>query len=434
MGIQSLVMRYLQKLVDRPDLYLVYLPQATKNIYVDIFVKTGRLHESDNKIGIGHLMDHYINGSLYSKYLDRINSNAWISQEHLHFHLNTSHKDAEKDIKRFLAEVFTPKFNNEELFMFERQSIVNEIRSEFASSSSRQFQLLAEHRFLPGSPYRRSTFLEAENVTSLEISDLIDVHRENFVKGNMVIFIAANKPPRSLIKNLFHQVKELKLPDGDGPSYPTHKYSGFKVVAEPENDVAGQQYVSLSWPGLSYENSVEERIALNLFCRILTGLSRHSVFGPLRRCGIYAIDYHNIYYCHFGLVAFWATIPPQRLNQYLEVLTRAIKSFKEKPLSESFLQARLKGVRERTRNAWQNNNDLYNWLMEYILDEGSIRTPKEVFASLKNITPAFFQQVVTKVFDPSTINLVISGEKPSLSDEQLVSLIKNNGENDLPVN
>lgn len=412
-------MRYLQKLVDRPDFYLVYLPDKTKSIYVDVFVKTGRIHESDKQAGIGHLMDHYLNGSLYAKYLDRLNTNAWISQENLHFHLSTQPSNADKDVNRFLKGVFSPKFDNEELFLFERQSIVNEMRSEYASVSSRQFQLVAENRYLPPSPYRRPTANEAENVTNLTLPCLEAHHRQHFVRGNVVIFLAAHKPSRKLIADLFHQVKSIDLPEGDGPEYPSHHYSDFRVTTKADSSVAGQQYVSLSFPGLSYDDSVEERIALNIFCRIFTGLSRHSVFRDLRRAGIYAIDYHNIYYCHFGLTAFWATIPPQRLDQFLELISQALCNFKEKPLSETFLQSRLRGVRERTRNAWRNNNDLYNWLTEYILDEGEIRTPKEVFASLKKITPEFMQNLVKKVFDRKNANLVISGEPPVETEKEI---------------
>jgi len=417
-------MRYLQKILDRPDVYLVYLPQKTKNVYVDVFVKTGRLHEPDDKVGVGHLMDHYINGILYAKYLDRLNTNAWISQEHLHFHLSTASNYVTRDMKRFLDVVFGPKFTNEELFLFERQSIVNEMKNDYAAVGNRQFQLLTEHRFTPGSPYARSTHLEAENVSRLTLEDLHRHHQRHFVRGNVVIFIAAHKPQRKTTNELFHLLKKLDIPEGESPPYPTNAQSGFKIVTEPEADVAGQQYVSLSFPGLSYEYSVEERISLNLFCRIFTGLSRHSVFSPLRRAGIYAIDYHNIYYCRFGLVAFWATIPPQRLEQFLEVLSASLRSFKEKPLSATFLNSRLKGVRERTRNAWRNNNDLYNWIMEYILDEGEIRTPKEVFACLKNITPEYLQQLICRVFVREKANLVISGQVPSVNRQTLESWLR----------
>jgi predicted Zn-dependent peptidase len=414
-------MRYLQKIIDRPETYLVYLPQKTKNVYIDVFVRTGRLHEPDEQVGIGHVMDHYVNGSLYAKYLDRLNTNAWISQEHLHFHLSTNESQALRDAARFLDTVFGPKFTNDELFMFERQSIVNELKSEFASVGSRQAQLVAENRFVASSPYARSVLTEADNVLRITLKDLENYHRQFFVRGNITVFIAAHKPRRSFVSKVFHLVKSYDLAEGEGTPYPANRYSGFRVASYPDHDVAGQQYVSLSFPGLSYENSVEERIALNLFCRVLTGMSRHSIFSPLRRSGIYAIDYSNIYYCHFGLVSFSAAIPPTRLKQFVGILSRALHTFKVTPLSRNFLQIRLKGVRERTRNAWKNNNDLYNWIMEYILDEGSVRTPKEVFASLNKITPEFIQALAGRVFQKNQANLVISGEKPTESRAEIAS-------------
>ncbi len=403
-------MRYLQKLLDKPAVYLIYLPERSKNVSVDIFVGTGRLHEKDAQVGIGHLLDHYINGSLYSRYLDRLTTNAWVGQENLHFHLSTTTPDALKDARRFLNGVFRPEFSNEELFRFERQSIINEMRTDYASAQIRQAQLVAQCRFVPGAPYGRPTYGEADSVGGIELPDLAEHHQRYFTGENTTIFIAAYKPDRAVMKDLFHLLKDYVLPSGSKPPYPAHPYSAFKITTNPESDIAGQQYVSLSFPGLSYEHSVEERIALNLFCRTFTGLSRHSVFHALRKAGIYAVDYHNIYYCHFGLVSFWATIPPARLEQFVEVLSQKLVECKTELISESFLNTRLKGVRERTRNAWKNNSDLYNWLMEYILDEGEVRTPKEVFASLKKITPEFMRSQAQKIFVRDRANLVVSGE------------------------
>jgi predicted Zn-dependent peptidase len=417
-------MRYLQKIIDRPDVHLVYLPQESKNVYIDIFVKTGRLHEPESKVGIGHVMDHYINGSLYAKYLDRLNTNAWISQEHLHFHLATSLAGLPRDAKRFFDGVLKPHFDNEELFLFERQAIVNELKSDFASVASRQAELVARHRFRPGAPYARSTIREADNVLRLHLDDLKHHHQRFFTRGNTTIFVAAHKPPRKLFGQLFGLLKSYDLAEGEPPPYPLNRYDGFKVACYPEEGVEGAQHVSLSFPGLSYADSVEERIALNIFCRVFTGLSRHGVFQELRKAGIYAIDYGNTYHCRFGLVNFWATIPPARLTRYLDIVSDSLHRFKDEPLSRHFLRTRLQTVRERTRNAWKNNNDLYNWIMEYILDEGSVRTPKEVFASLQNLTPEFLQQLVSRVFVKSKASLVISGEPPRESIEELAGRLK----------
>ncbi len=47
--------------------------------------------------------------------------------------------------------------------------------------------------------------------------------------------------------------------------------------------------------------------------------------------------------------------------------------------------------------------------MKYIMDEGEVRIPKDVFPSLKNITPEYMQSLVMWVLARQKANLVING-------------------------
>ena len=87
------------------------------------------MSETFEQQGMGHLLDHYINGKIFQKYFN-LETNAHIDSNNLWFSLNTEKKKALKDIKKFMNMVVNPDFTDKELLGFEKQTLINEMRVE----------------------------------------------------------------------------------------------------------------------------------------------------------------------------------------------------------------------------------------------------------------------------------------------------------------
>lgn len=407
-------MRTIRKILDSPEMYLVKLPKKEPEVFVEIYCKAGRLYETSKLQGIGHLLDHYLNGRILFRYQDKLETNAFIDQEHLKFTLKTSLRPFEKAIEKFFSSIFSPSFDDDRLLKFEAQALINEMVAEEAVIYNRIHQEAFRRIFNPGHIFSRSIYRERQ-VKKFNLDDLKKYHRRIFTADNVKIFVGAHALTNSqclyLKKTLLKYCPRL----GDGENtYPTPPFAEPKLLITERFPLSGQALVLLVFPGLSYEDKLEDRIAMNTLCRTLTGLSKDSIFADFRRLGIYSLDFSTYVYSKFGLIELHFLSFPDAVAQATQAVLGKLDSYRKTGIFQKTLNEHKKKIRLYSKRQRDDNGGYYSGAVSDLLLEDRLMTAFRYREVLKRIDGELVCRVAQKLFLSDQLNLIIFGSKKEL--------------------
>jgi len=141
-------MNYARRILSNPAFYYIPLPQKSRDIFLEVNLKTGYAEENDCEFGLGHLLEHYIIGELLKKCKKgSIKTNATISKNTTNYYLKSTKSKLLKESKIFLESVLNPNFSDDILFRQEKESIINELNSKLNSIYERGIDFVFSERF-----------------------------------------------------------------------------------------------------------------------------------------------------------------------------------------------------------------------------------------------------------------------------------------------
>lgn len=152
---------FLVQINQDPPVYFIKLPSWSKSTFLDVYIKSGALYEKSQDFGIGHLLEHYLCGLIKEEIDDNPENDGRIDNEVTIF--NISSKDNKVDLPRikiFLGKIISPNFDREDIFDYERSSILNELNVEQQSlENDFQRQFLRE-RFVVSDTFYGKVFAD----------------------------------------------------------------------------------------------------------------------------------------------------------------------------------------------------------------------------------------------------------------------------------
>ena len=184
-------------------------------ISIDFWFKAGISFEEGNKLGVAHFLEHMLFKG--SKFLDpgefdlKIEtlggfSNASTGYDDVHYYVDIPPSNLEEALSLLTNLVLFPDLNEKE-FDLEKKVIIEEILQ-----SQDQKDELIFNKFLKNiwcnHPYARPILGKEENINDIELIDLYNFHKKNYIPINSCIAIAGKLP-----KNYIEIFKNCELKD-----------------------------------------------------------------------------------------------------------------------------------------------------------------------------------------------------------------------------
>lgn len=386
-----------KKILDLPETHLIKLPRKTDEVFVRIFVNAGRFYETDKNQGISHLLDHYINGLIIHRHPD-INSNAFVYREHLRFDLYTTAPKLRKDVEIFLQNISKPSFSEQELIKFEQQALANELRSEKAvmlnNLEEQSFEAVATDLV-----FCRNIYREVSKTRKITLTMLREYHQRIMTRQNIIVFVGAFKLEAAQLKQLRRTIEKYFCRDGQRWEYPPWEIKKIGVRKEDLPRYAkGQAIALLYYPGFSFCEPIEKRVALSVLCWELSGTLKESPFSDLRKLGVYGLNYYNWVGQRFGVVTLRFSCLPSRLLESVEVVENRLAIYQKEGISKKSINFHRQRVNRYLEERQVNSLKYFTEVADDLLNEGRFISNKEVKTTWARLNEKIVKNVAREVF------------------------------------
>lgn len=407
---------FFKKLNNGPDIYYIPFPKESKRIYLDIFIREGSAHDSEDSCGLHHLLEHYLLEEFHEASGLKIKSNASVSLEDSNFYIESTKEEIIEDSEKFFEIMLGKKsFENEDILKKEKAVILNEFHDYLNNLESKINDSSKKVFFGEDCPYIKDRRKESEVIKSAGLGDLYEVYQSLLTNRKMFIVIGGFDLPGDLLDKLVSGVKKYKLPDLPAPEYGT---CGFSREKFGKVEISGAEGIRLSFmfPGPFLESSLEDRVLANVICRIFTGSSNTDTFRELRSKGIYGLDYSVNFYKKFGFINIYANADRDNASDLVDVFLEGLDRVKNNGFEEKSIKKYVSDSLENNKEEWESNSGRYSWITEDLISDGEVYDLEKVTGFVKSIDNEMVKKWAEKYFELGSMTIVAAGSKENIKD------------------
>src|SRR3989339_632670 len=347
------------------DLYVVNFPQKTKDIFFDIYLRTGYSEESNNEFGIGHLLEHYLVESLTDN-MKFVNGST--GQDFTNYYLQSDSKRIVKDVKIFLNTILNSNFSDEKLFKREKEVIENEIRNK-KNIKEESLNFILKKFFGSNFPYAR----EKEN----KILNIIKEHKLAKIKKNKRI---------------------------------EYSFSGEKFVKNSKYYWNDELIVNVSFDfSKKIRKNTKNIKAINMLRKYFEDLDFYCAKN-MRDLGIYSSSFEWMIWDNAGIVILSSMLNGGKANIILGEFLKFLEKVKKDGISNGDLVKLRRKEKEGLTKAFGNNARRLSWVVNDLLSYGDVTLLKDDIKELKSIDSNYIKKIAKKLFDFDKMNITILGK------------------------
>lgn len=389
--------------------------QDNPTVTVLVLVETGSKYETKAKNGISHFLEHMcfkgtakrLTAHDISAELDGLGSqyNAFTGQEYTGYY-------AKSDAKHFtqIFDVVSDIYLNStfpEAEMEKEKGVIVEEINMYEDMPHRHVQDLFMHLLYGDQPAGWNIAGTRENVRAMTRADFVKYKKAQYVPKATTVIVAGKVKEKDVMKEITRIFGNLKS-SPKSPKGPT-KNKQTKPAAHIEYKKTDQTHLVL---GVRTFNTYDKRNpALTLLATILGGGMSSRLFIKLREdLGVaYYVRAMNEPFTDHGLFEISAGVSNDRVQEVVteilkecKKLCRELVSEKELAKTKEYLIGNMK-LELESSDAWANFYGGQEVLRK------KIRTPEEIEAIVRKITPADIQKVAKEIFVSKHLNLALIG-------------------------
>ncbi|MEH0831514.1 M16 family metallopeptidase [Anaplasma bovis] len=297
------------------------------SVGINIWVAAGSRHETDDKIGLAHFLEHMaFKGTSTRSALDIAktfdviggNFNAYTDKEHTVYHVKVMKNDAQVALEVLADIIINSTFPDEEIGR-EKDVVLQEIYQTNDSPSSLIFDKYLEAAYGNGQIFGRSILGSEDSVRNFSKSDLVEHMRKHYFSGNMILSLAGDLSHDEVLRmsQAFEQVQ-----DREGAAVTTSTYTGGEYLEERDLE---QVNIMLGFPGVDYND--HRYYHMQVLDSILgNGLSSRLFQEVREKLGlVYSISSFNISYSDGGIFSIHAATDSGKLPTLIKTVTTELK-------------------------------------------------------------------------------------------------------------
>ncbi len=404
-----------------------YRMRSLRSIHLRIDVKGGSVLEDAGKIGLAHFLEHMLiqgipslpNAESMSDYIESLagSYNASTGEFSINFFI-TVPKTHLEDALKIASEVFFEPLFPEVAIEKERRAILEEIKQRMDSPEYKIGKFVREIRFTKGCPLLNPIAGTISDVEKITKADILSFWEKLFVPKNTYISITGSfeKPQlKHYLKQYFgnyHNSSYSKI-----PIFSSKNLSGKNVGIRFDSSLKSN-YIDLSFPSLSLDNSIALRLRQNIILAILVNLSRSRMFRLLRyqRGLVYGVNAGSLITNGLGYTAIASEASRENLEEVVTLIVQELATFiKNGPTEEELIV-----TKEFLSNQWLMSFDhpssIANWIEGDLLWEDKIHLPEKMIELIQSTTSEDLIDLMQKYWDFKKVNLVIQGALKSTQD------------------
>ena len=297
------------------------------SVGINIWVAAGSRHETDDKIGLAHFLEHMaFKGTSTRSALDIAktfdviggNFNAYTDKEHTVYHVKVMKKDAQVALEVLADIIINSTFPDEEIER-EKDVVLQEIYQTNDSPSSLIFDKYMEAAYGNEQIFGRSILGSEDSVRNFSRNDLVEHMRKHYFSGNMILSLAGDLSHDEVLRmsEAFEQVQDSK-----GATATASTYTGGEYLEERDLE---QVNIMLGFPGVDYND--HRYYHMQVLDSILgNGLSSRLFQEVREKLGlVYSISSFNISYSDSGIFCIHAATDSGKLPTLLKTVTAELK-------------------------------------------------------------------------------------------------------------
>lgn len=401
------------------------LPQL-RSVFILASVLGGVIEEDAPKNGVAHFMEHMLvqgtptllTAEEFSQYVESMSGNygASTSLLQVNFSIALPKLHLEDALKITSEVLFEPLFP-EQAIEKERQAIFDEITQRMDSHYFKILEFFREKRYKTGSQLRLNEGGTVETVGKLNRKDLLDYWKKYFIPANSHLVIVGNfveKDLKTYLNQYFEKHKnnlKLKL-----FSKSTDTFTDRGVFLRHDDNLK-INYLDLTFPSISYEATLKERIIQHLCMVILGGLRNSRLFRLLRyQLGlVYGVSSGSAMIPGSGYGYINVQSLPENTDQVLELIVRELSSYIQTGPLEKELEFAKNYLSNQWLMAFDHPSSIAGWLENDLLWHDKILMPEDYIKLIQNITTQDLANFMQQKWDFKRLNLLIQG---SVSEEK----------------
>src|SRR3989339_831134 len=370
------------------DLYVVNFPQKTKDIFFDIYLRTGYSEESNNEFGIGHLLEHYLVESLTDN-MKFVNGST--GQDFTNYYLQSDSKRIVKDVKIFLNTILNSNFSDEKLFKREKEVIENEIRNK-KNIKEESLNFILKKFFGSNFPYAR------EKVNKI------------FCSGNIFFVLSGFNIDGKMENNILNIIKEHKLAKIKKNKRIEYSFSGEKFVKNSKYYWNDELIVNVSFDfSKKIRKNTKNIKAINMLRKYFEDLDFYCAKN-MRDLGIYSSSFEWMIWDNAGIVILSSMLNGGKANIILGEFLKFLEKVKKDGISNGDLVKLRRKEKEGLTKAFGNNARRLSWVVNDLLSYGDVTLLKDDIKELKSIDSNYIKKIAKKLFDFDKMNITILGK------------------------
>ncbi|MFH1461357.1 MAG: hypothetical protein ABIF12_00200 [bacterium] len=418
---------YTKKISSNPDFYYFPFSKKTKDIFLEINLKTGSAQETAQEAGLGHLLEHYLIGSLSkNKKSETLEYDGEVFKEQTNYCLKSSKKKILIDSDYFFNAILNPDFSNKKTFISEKDSVLNELSGKINSSDEQGYKIIFKERFLNDCQYARIKTEEYKNIKDKKIKDIEDYYKKYFIKSNILITLSGYNLDKKIINEISKSIKKYNISSGKIKFEQQNcQVSRFKIVSVKNNIIKKDIAVLLTFSFLgSKKLKPWQKIAQDAVCEMLSS-SRMGIFDDLRNAGIYKLDYENFIWKNNGIIIFATILPKNKIKAFLNIFVKKIKEIKSGLILSKNLKKILSKYKNTAKKSFNDNSQRLDWLTYDIITYGKIIPIEEDLKNLKKINIVFIKNLANNLFAKNKLNLILIGKNlKNINKKEIDKILK----------
>ncbi len=386
-----------------------------ESVAVGFWTKVGSRHETRDQNGIAHFTEHLLfkgtptrTSQEISRQIERLGASldGFTVEDHTCYHVKGP-CDQIEPLVDVLADFYRyPVFDTRDIES-ERNVIFEEIAMVRDQPSQMLEDLLSEAAWGSDHPLGRSITGTELSLNGIGRNELLSFYNRAYASQETVIAIAGNIDHERAAAMIYERTYDLQRSEPMTFEKAAPPSQGFAFEAREDLE---QAQIAVGFRGVSRVHP--ERYAMKMLNVLLGENMSSRLFQVLREEAAlcYEIQSDIMSFEDAGFLHTYIALDPENVTEALDMIGAILKSFRDKPVSESELEEAKSYLIGQSRIALENTSSQMMWSGESLLAFDEWVPPAEVFENVRAVTPEDVQEMAQRMF--TSERMAIAGVGP----------------------
>ncbi len=410
--------------------FIIVPMKGAPSASVFLLVRAGGRFEHKNNNGLAHFLEHMAFKGTTSRpttldiasEIDSVGGefNAYTSREEICYYVKTAATKIELSFD-ILSDMLQKSLFRQEEIEREKGVIIEELNMYEDMPERKSIENF--ERLLYGDTSMGWQLIgPKENILKFKRNDFLAYQKQFFTAGNMVLVAAGRIDEEKAVvlgEKYFGRFKKGVKKRPAKINLEQKHASVFLVNKKTE-----QAHLALGLPTVSLNSPDKDYYSHLLMSAILGGSMSSRLFIEIReRRGLaYYVRTIPEAYSDSGFLAVWAGVRLKAIDEAIKISVNELFKLTSQPVSDRELKKTKDMVKGRAVLSLENSRNVAERYATQQLIGRKIRTPKETFAKIDEITVEDIQKLAKRLFKPEKLNLSLVG--PFRNSDKFKNLLK----------